>query len=228
MDRLSRAVDGDESDDAVTVENDEGGPAMDFAHSAQPAQAPHPTPISLPVQLAKPVWSIRMEGGDCLTRGGKNTDWACTKPKGHMGRHSGVFAPGKTCSTIYPFNNKETHEWLEIHVGGPETSVSFPVCKIGEKLGMWGDHNSPLEHLPHEYKAILVEIRNFVFGEGSPMSRFWLTCAADTGSTAGPRTRIVTELNGRLTGGPMQTLHFLKLFASQCSEMPWPHPTFTT
>jgi hypothetical protein len=144
-----------------------------------------------------------------------------------------VFVPGKRCSTIYPYNPKERHLWLTVTVSGsgegmPEGGVKLNVCEVAEALGLAVGAGGPatLSALPSDYKDVLVAVHNFVFGDGSPMCRLWLSCAAS--GKVGPRQHIVECLNHRVCGKAAdEALALMTSLTEQCMAIPWPHPGFT-
>lgn len=199
--------------------------------------APAADPLEMAgVALPKPVtagWTIKVVGVDC-----NNGPWSCTKPSGHIGRHGGVCVPGKTCSTIYPHNKKEKHAWLTVRVSGQGGMVQFPAAEIPILLGvsigatsLAAPDAALVNALPGEYKTVLMEVCNFVFGDASPMSRLWLSCVATKNGVngSGPRSLIARCLNERLTDNdPERALDLLQRFAFECNNIPWPFPGFAT
>ena len=167
-----------------------------------------------PPAIEKP-WTIAFVGQDC-----PGPHPTCTRPYGHRGHHNGSYVAGKVCSTIYPYSPLERHAWLSIHVtlSSGKVVIVTPV-----------DLRSPVvPGLPEAGYKFLSEVKDFIFGDGSPMLRLWLaSLLAPDSESVGPRSRIVHALNGcfkhpdNIT--PFEALAALR---ENCLKLAWPAPGF--
>ena len=180
-------------------------------------QPPSPEPVAkssaVVIVGAQPFWKIAFSGRDC--NGTEN--FGCTKPFGHPGSHNGVCISGKKghCSTIYPHNPAEVHAWLSmlVVVGSVNRRTILSPADLKQKT---------FDDMPCDTQAFLRQIHDFIFGDGSPMSRLWLNTVA-SGSKVGPRTRIVSALNDCFAHtqdtSPLAALNKL---IRDCRALPWP------
>ena len=170
-----------------------------------------PSPVGQPMGLEKP-WRVVFVGDDC--DGGH---FACTRPKGHRGHHNGTCVPGTSCTTIYPHNPRELHEWLSLHitVGGNPAVIASP-AEIAHR---------PVAGLPPSGQEFLRQVADFIYGEGSPMSRLWLASLASA-DKVGPRKRIVTALNGCFDRQGFTPTAALVALAANCGKLAWPPPGY--
>lgn len=183
--------------------------------SPKPVAKPTPGGAARGVVVVGAPWKVAFLGGEC--RGPEN--FACTKPVGHRGKHNGVCIVGKggKCSTIYPHNPAEVHAWLSLRI----------IC--GDRVSIISPADLKLmnfDGLADDILTFLRKVHDFIFGDGSPMSRLWVGTVA-LRSKVGPRTRIVSALNGcfadTLLLSPQAALEKLIL---DCGALPWPPAEF--
>lgn len=167
----------------------------------------NPSPVGQPMGLEK-LWRVVFVGDDC--DGGH---LSCTRPKVHRGHHNGTCVPGTSCTTIYPHNPREPHEWLSLHITvGVAPAVIASPTEIARR---------PVAGLPLSGQAFLRQVAEFIYGDGAPMSRLWLASLASA-DRVGPRKRIVAALNGCFTRQGFTPAAALVALAANCGKLAWP------
>ena len=152
--------------------------------------------------------NVSMTGGDC-----RDANWACTRPMFHRGKHNGRFVHGRVCSTIYPHNHQECHLWLGITVVAEDEVVKVEAHRIPEIFA----------RVPTEHRAVLMAVHNFIFGDGSAMSRIWLDWCTTADRPTGPRSHIVQILNNAIAErSAAEALANLEVLSANAMNIPWP------
>ena len=168
-----------------------------------------------PAKLPKPArFQIAMTGGDC-----RDANWACTRPMFHRGKHNGRFEHGRVCSTIYPHSPQECHLWLGIRVVTEDEVVNVEAHRIPEIFG----------RVPIELRTVLMAVHNFIFGDGSAMSRIWLDWCTTADRPTGPRSNIVRVMNNAIEGrSAAEALANLEALSANAMGIPWPVKSYIT